>query len=307
MRSTAQRPAATPNLYAVLQADARHAEALGFHSLWLAEHHFWYDGWCPAPVVAAAAVLGATARLVAGTGVQLLSLWERPSAQAAAETLAALSGGRLELGVGLGYRAEEFAGFGVDRSTRGRRMDDALDLLGPEWGGREDAPRLLVGGFSEAALSRAGSRGLGILLPYSLERRELTRAIARYREACGAAGEVPGRIGVMRQAWPTEGGAGEARAARTAIAASIGEYASAWFSLRGRTGFDAPELFAEQLRRATETALVGPPESIAAEIAELEALGADLVILQVTRDDIVVDHQAAMERIAEGLRAGGRV
>ena len=55
-------------LYQLLQQDASLAEALGFHSLWLAEHHFWYDGWCPAPVAAAAAVLGAPAGFTPAPG-----------------------------------------------------------------------------------------------------------------------------------------------------------------------------------------------------------------------------------------------
>ena len=43
-----------PQLYADLIDDSRAAEDLGFDSLWLAEHRFWYDGWCPQPLIAAA-------------------------------------------------------------------------------------------------------------------------------------------------------------------------------------------------------------------------------------------------------------
>ena len=64
------------------------AEALGFHSLWLAEHHFWYDGWCPAPLTAAAAVLGATSPGWAPElAIHMLSLWDLDVAGSAAGTL----------------------------------------------------------------------------------------------------------------------------------------------------------------------------------------------------------------------------
>jgi alkanesulfonate monooxygenase SsuD/methylene tetrahydromethanopterin reductase-like flavin-dependent oxidoreductase (luciferase family) len=303
MRSTAGRPAAGAALYRDLAGDARLAEALGFHSLWTAEHHFWYDGWCPAPVSAAAVVLGATTTLHAGTAVHLLGLWELERAAAAATTLAALSGGRLELGVGLGYRDEEFDGFAVARRTRGRRMDRALDVLGPRWATSPDAPRLLVGGFSAVALRRAGSRGLGIVLPYSLDTDELRRAIARYRDAAAEAGLPAGRVAVMRQAWPTDGSPEAAEHACTAIAAAIREYAAAWVPLQGRPAFEAPALLAEQLRRATATALVGTPEQIAEEVADLEADGVDLLVLQLTRDDHAADHRWAMAQLAPALHA----
>src|SRR6187455_2283302 len=74
LQSTAAVPAGWPSLYAGLQAEAAFVESAGFDSFWLAEHHFWYDGWCPEPVVAAAAALGATTRLRVGTALHVLPL-----------------------------------------------------------------------------------------------------------------------------------------------------------------------------------------------------------------------------------------
>jgi alkanesulfonate monooxygenase SsuD/methylene tetrahydromethanopterin reductase-like flavin-dependent oxidoreductase (luciferase family) len=288
-------------LYQVLQQDAILAEQLGFHSLWLAEHHFWYDGWCPAPVAAAAAVLGATSRLHAGTGVHLLPLWEPEAARAAAETLVGLAGGRLELAVGLGYRDEEYDGFGLARRMRGRRMDSVLDELQARWDGTGIGPRLLVGGFSEAAMRRAGGRGLGIFLPFSLEMPRLRATIERYRQAASEAGHVPGRIGMLKYAWATDGSHRQLAQAKAVIATSAREYSGAWFPLRGRPGFESPELLDAQLRRATETAFIGPPEQIASDINELAEAGVDLVVLQLMRDDIVVDYRQNMAAIAESV------
>jgi alkanesulfonate monooxygenase SsuD/methylene tetrahydromethanopterin reductase-like flavin-dependent oxidoreductase (luciferase family) len=301
MRSTAARPASTPILYRRLQEDARLAEALGFHSLWVAEHHFWYDGWCPATVTAAAAVLGATTRLRAGTGVHLLSLWEPPCVSSAVRSLTALSGGRLEFGVGLGYRDEEYDGFGFSRRVRARRMDTALDRLVADCrsvaGG--GGPSIMVGGFTEVALQRASSRGLGIFLPFSMSLSRLRRTIEHYRELATAAGQAPGRVGMLKYAWATDGSAGERDRAGAIIAASAREYSGAWFPLRGQVGFEAPELLEEQLRLAADNAFIGPPEEIAERLRELEEIGIDIVVLQMTRDDVQIDYRANMEAIAE--------
>jgi alkanesulfonate monooxygenase SsuD/methylene tetrahydromethanopterin reductase-like flavin-dependent oxidoreductase (luciferase family) len=301
MRSTAARPVSAPSLYCALQRDATLAEELGFHSLWLAEHHFWYDGWCPATLTAAAAVLGATTRLRAGTGVHLLPVWELDTARSAAETAMRLSGGRLELGVGLGYRDEEFDGYAISRRTRGRRMDRALDELQQRWAALEARPTIMVGGFSEAALQRAGRRGLGIFLPFSLDLAKLRVTIERYREIAASNGQTTGKVAMLKYAWATDGSARERERAGAMIAASAREYSGAWFSLRGQPGFESPELLARQLRLAADNALIGRPEEIALGLADLAAAGVDLVVLQVTRDDVVADHRANMADLADAV------
>src|SRR5207249_1889740 len=159
-----------------LQDDARLAERLGLHSVWLSEHHFWYDGWCPAPLVAAGAVLGATDRLHVGTGVMLLPLREPAQVAAAGTALERLGPGRTHLGMGLGYRDAEYDGFGISRTVRGRRADAALDHLATAW--RDCGPEVLLGGISERALRRAAHRGLGLFLPSSMTRAQVERAIA---------------------------------------------------------------------------------------------------------------------------------
>jgi alkanesulfonate monooxygenase SsuD/methylene tetrahydromethanopterin reductase-like flavin-dependent oxidoreductase (luciferase family) len=295
MRSTAAAPASAPVLHRELQEDARLAEELGFHSLWLSEHHFWYDGWCPSLLVAGAAALGATARLHVGTGVLLLPLHEPERIAAAGLALERLAPGRFELGMGLGYREPELDAFGVSRTQRGRRADRALDLLADAWA--DGGPRIWLGGIAERSLRRAAERGLSLFLPSSMRLDQLREVIARAREAAAEAGVALGRVGVLKNAWVTDGSA-EERRMRAAIGEASREYGGSWWLLRGQLGFDAPELLAEQVDRAAETALVGPPEAVAAGIRELEEAGVDLVALHVAADFTRPAYRDAMRRIA---------
>jgi len=299
MRSTAARPASFPALYAELQDDARLAEKLGFHSLWVSEHHFWYDGWCPSPLVAAAAALAATERLHLGTGVLLLPLHDPQWLASMGRTLARLAPGRVEVGVGLGYRDVEFDGRGVSRTRRGRLADVALDLLAPAWAG--DGPRLWVGGVAEVALERGASRGLGLFLPSSVRGEQLRRTIERAHSAAARANTRLGRIGMLKLAWITDGTSTDAARARSQLSEHAREYGGSWWRMGGQLGFDAPERLDKQMARNTETAIIGPPEAVAAELRNLGDLGVDLVVLHVAPHDVQPGYREAMARIAEDV------
>src|SRR5260370_39394494 len=84
--------------YAVLMED------LGYDELWLSEHHFFYDGYCPALLPAAASVLSVTERLRVGTGMLLLPMYDPRRLSAVTADLSSRSRGRLDLGAGMGYR-----------------------------------------------------------------------------------------------------------------------------------------------------------------------------------------------------------
>jgi alkanesulfonate monooxygenase SsuD/methylene tetrahydromethanopterin reductase-like flavin-dependent oxidoreductase (luciferase family) len=297
MRSMAEFPAPFPHLYAELGADARLAETLGFHSLWIAEHHAWYDGWCPSPLVAASAALAATSTLHVGTGIHLLPLYDPERVGAQLAWLQRVSGGRMHHGVGLGYRDAEYDAHGQSRKRRGRRMDEALDHLATLGAG---APPVWVGGFAEPALRRAGQRGLGVMLPQTLSLDQLTTAIAQVRAEAAAAGTSV-RIGAMRYAWVTDGSA-EAHAQALALQdAFTREYWGAWFTLRGVHAFDAPDLLDAQLQRSASQALIGTPEELRGGLRALEDLGVELCVLHLVGDGRLPTRQKAMTVIAEDV------
>ena len=105
--------------YRLAQAQIVHAEAHGFDSAWIAQHHFHADeGGLPSPTVFLAHVAASTRRIRLGTGVITLPL-ESPL-RVAEDTAVAdlLSGGRLEVGFGTGGTRESFEAFGIARSMR---------------------------------------------------------------------------------------------------------------------------------------------------------------------------------------------
>jgi alkanesulfonate monooxygenase SsuD/methylene tetrahydromethanopterin reductase-like flavin-dependent oxidoreductase (luciferase family) len=114
-------------LYAEMLDQAGLVESADLDSMWLSEHHFAEDGYMPAVLTIAAALLARTRRITIATDRLAASLHDPVRLAEDAIALDLLSGGRFILGLSLCYRQEEFAGFGVEPS------DDAqkLDALGP--------------------------------------------------------------------------------------------------------------------------------------------------------------------------------
>jgi alkanesulfonate monooxygenase SsuD/methylene tetrahydromethanopterin reductase-like flavin-dependent oxidoreductase (luciferase family) len=109
------------------------AEALGFASAFLVEHHFTGIGQVSATLGLLSWVAARTTRLRLGTAVIVLP-WHNPVLLAEeAATLDLLSGGRLDFGVGKGYRRNEFDGFQIDIAEAQARFAEALGLIVRSW------------------------------------------------------------------------------------------------------------------------------------------------------------------------------
>ena len=177
-------------------AVARHAEQCGFESFYVPEHIALYPGAAVGPAVFPASmpiadplecltfVAAVTDDILLGTGVLLLPYHNPVILAKRLATLDVLSKGRMRLfTVGVGALPGEAMAAGVDFSTRGRRADEAIDVLRLLWSGDENGvsfdgeffsftslcsfPKPLgrlpvhVGGSSRAAARRAGLRGDG--------------------------------------------------------------------------------------------------------------------------------------------------
>ncbi|MFI6214610.1 LLM class flavin-dependent oxidoreductase [Nocardia brasiliensis] len=154
---------------------ARRADAGPFSTLGLLDR-LVYDN--PEPLVALAALAGATNRIKLQTEVLIAPLREPALLAKQAATLDRMSGGRFVLGLGVGGRADDHLASGTDLRTRGRRLDEQLEVLRRVWSGAPygadcgpigpapscpDGPELLFGGFQPAALDRVGRWGGGLL------------------------------------------------------------------------------------------------------------------------------------------------
>lgn len=129
LQSPPHNPIPHKQLYAEMLEQVSAAEELGFESAWLTEHHFIADGYCPSLLVTAAAIAARTKRIRIGTGVLLLPLHNPIKLAEDASVVDIVSEARLILGLGLGYRQEEFDGFGVSLRDRKGRMEEGIEIL----------------------------------------------------------------------------------------------------------------------------------------------------------------------------------
>jgi putative FMN-dependent luciferase-like monooxygenase len=171
-------PAATRYQYAIEQIER--AEAAGYDSVWVAQHHFHEaEGGLPSPLVFLAHVAARTERVRLGTAIITLPMEDPVRVAEDAVVADLLSGGRLELGFGSGGTASSFLAFGttfddrrevydqnlsvVERALHGTPITDLTpDTLYPSAG---DLPgRVWEATFSWAGAARIGARGNGLLL-----------------------------------------------------------------------------------------------------------------------------------------------
>lgn len=109
------------------------AEALGFDAALMTEHHVVETGYFPAPFVTCAALAMATSRIRIGTGVLLLPLYDPLHVAEHAAMLDIVSNGRFIMGVGYGYRQEEFDAFGIPLDERAARLTEGIQALRALW------------------------------------------------------------------------------------------------------------------------------------------------------------------------------
>lgn len=190
-----------------IQRAARHAEELGFADVWVSDHTvhpaaqdypspYLYD-----PLLALAWAGAVTERVGLGTSVLVVPSHEPLALANALASLDALSNGRVVIAAGAGWSRAEFDALGHDFTTRGRRLDEAIDLFRAVW--RDDpvsfhgaftsfddlrvlpkpahAIPIWIGGSSDAAHRRAAQRGDGFQA-IGLDPEQARAVVARVRE-----------------------------------------------------------------------------------------------------------------------------
>jgi alkanesulfonate monooxygenase SsuD/methylene tetrahydromethanopterin reductase-like flavin-dependent oxidoreductase (luciferase family) len=118
-----------PAYYAQRLEEAALVEELGLAAVWGSEHHAVEDGHLSQQLPFLAAVAARTEQIRVGTGVLLLPLYRPRDVAEQAGVVDLVAGGRLLLGFGAGYVEREFDAYGVDRSMRGRLLEEKLTWL----------------------------------------------------------------------------------------------------------------------------------------------------------------------------------
>jgi alkanesulfonate monooxygenase SsuD/methylene tetrahydromethanopterin reductase-like flavin-dependent oxidoreductase (luciferase family) len=189
-----------------LVAQCTRAEQLGYHSIWIPESHFVASGATPVPLMLLAAVAARTTRLRLGTTSYLLPIRHALHVAEEVAVLDRLSGGRVILGVGRGFRPALFDAFAVPRKEKRDRFEAALDAMQRAWLGepivaaaegaepitlaprpvQEPHPPIWVAAFGPKALAQAGRLGLPYLASPVEPLARLVENYQRHREACAA-------------------------------------------------------------------------------------------------------------------------
>jgi alkanesulfonate monooxygenase SsuD/methylene tetrahydromethanopterin reductase-like flavin-dependent oxidoreductase (luciferase family) len=160
------------DLYRAAVEQCAWADRVGFDSVSLLEHHASVDGYLPSPIVLGGAVAGVTERMMIRMNVVLLPLYHPIRLAEDLAVLDLVSGGRLRLTVGAGYRATEYEQFDLDIKRRPTLMEHGVEVLKRAWSGepfeyrghtvrilprpaQRPRPEIALGGSSPAAAKRA--------------------------------------------------------------------------------------------------------------------------------------------------------
>lgn len=108
-------------------------EQLGFHGVWLPEHHFTRHGITPDSLAMLAYLAGRTERIRLGTAVSVLPFHDPVRVAESAALVDHLSGGRLDFGIGRGYQWSEYHGFGFGLDEGSDRFEEALEVVLRAW------------------------------------------------------------------------------------------------------------------------------------------------------------------------------
>jgi alkanesulfonate monooxygenase SsuD/methylene tetrahydromethanopterin reductase-like flavin-dependent oxidoreductase (luciferase family) len=284
------------------------AEAAGFHSSFLVEHHFtgWNQVSSTLMLLMALAMRTKTLRL--GSAVIVLP-WHHPVLLAEqAATLDLISGGRFDFGIGKGYRHSEFKGFQIAPEEAEARFEEAVVVMTRSWTTRqrfshhgrfwhfEDIvvepppaqkphPPLWVAAGSEHSIRRAAARGFNLILDQYASPQTLAERIRIYKaeRKLHGLGFDPMQVAVARQLYVAND-----EADKQAALARLAAYTRRTVEVSRTPGRDsgAPPgshvlAYADKAGGTEENALYGSPDEICAALEALQEAGVNYVLLTI--------------------------
>ena len=291
-------PRSDVELYADALELAAEAERLGFDSVWTSEHHFVDDAYVPSVLPLCAAIAARTDRVLVGTALLLAPLHEPLRVAEDAAVVDLISGGRLVLGIGLGWREEEFNGLHVPMRERVMRLEDSIGVYRQAWGGElvtggehlrypsvavrprpatPVGPPIWIGGMSEPAVRRAGRLGDGFMAT-EVTASSLAEQVATARDARRAADlddDLAISVHLPTFAWRGQDAWERVRDYHRYVAWKYDDMDAA--RSRAEAPPAPPPMTPADEGALRDQILLGTPDEVAARIAELnDAAGGDL-------------------------------
>jgi alkanesulfonate monooxygenase SsuD/methylene tetrahydromethanopterin reductase-like flavin-dependent oxidoreductase (luciferase family) len=286
------------------------AEALGYYSSFSVEHHF--TGWnqVSATLILLTCLAMRTTTLRLGTAVTVPP-WHNPVLLAEqAATLDLISDGRLDFGIGKGYRHTEFKGFGIDQEEAEARFEEAIEVITRAWTSRtrfshhgrywrfEDIvvepptaqrphPAIWVAAASPPSIRRAAARRFNLLLDQYAGPAVIGERIALYRSEREAKGYAfdPMQVAVARQLYVATD-----EADKQAALARQAEYTQRTVSVSRAPGSEPGShilayanavAYADGAGATEANALYGTPDEIRGMLEELSRVGVEYVLLTI--------------------------
>jgi alkanesulfonate monooxygenase SsuD/methylene tetrahydromethanopterin reductase-like flavin-dependent oxidoreductase (luciferase family) len=281
------------------------AERLGFHSSFLVEHHF--TGWnqVSATLMLLTCLAMRTTKLRLGSAVMVLP-WHNPVLLAEqAATLDLVSGGRLDFGIGKGYRHSEFTGFCIAPEEAEARFEESLAVITRSWLTRErfshrgrfwrfedivvepppaqkPHPPFWAAAASAPSIRKAAARGFNLILDQYASPEAIGERIALYRaerEAHGH-GYDPMQVVVARQLYVAKD-----RADRDAALARQAAFTGRTVAVSrapDRQGGSHVLAYADEAGKTEAHALYGTPDEICEKLDAVNRAGAKYVALTIS-------------------------
>ena len=278
------------------------AEGLGYESAFIVEHHFTGFGQVSATLNLLTWIGARTTTLRLGTAVVVLP-WHNPVLLAEqAATLDLLSGGRLDFGVGKGYRHNEFVGFRIPMEDAQARFEEAIDIITKSWTSNErfsvhgkfwqyddivvepptiqkPHPPFWQGAGHPESIRRVAARGHNLLLDQFAPMDDTIARFNVYRDAmiANGFGFDASQVGVARAFFVARDEAEKEAAVDRRVAAQRRLHG---ISQRPDGNNTASIMAFSDTREASEeSALYGNPDQICRKIEKLQAAGVEYMLL----------------------------
>ncbi len=278
------------------------AEALGYYSSFLVEHHFTGFGQVSATLNLLTWIGARTSTLRLGTAVIVLP-WHNPVLLAEqVATIDLLSGGRLDFGIGKGYRYNEFAGFCIPMEEAEARFDEALEVMLKSWTSdsrwshqgkywqfedvvvepptaQQPHPPLWMGAGSPASIQKVAARGHNLLLDQFAPIEQIGERIAIFKAAVESNGRQfdPMSVAVARSINVVSTAAEREQTIEARMASmDRTERLAASPDGQHRSSINS---YAEGREGAEAGVLYGTPDEICAKLQTLRDLGAEYVLI----------------------------